>query len=207
MIATCRTLSVCLLIATLSYAAFSRSGIAQPEKLSSATPTGANKQTATKPAVADASLPVVEDDKFTIEVTSKKDKFYSGEPIDIDITFKNNGATKTKMTVDRVEEFFDIEVTGPYRGVPPFLPSVAQRRYDGSLDIVDFEPTDTLSGIVRLSSLYDLSLGGPYTVRVAKRFRFRDAKKGPVVILSNTLKIEVAHDTFLSEWHGASENR
>ena len=194
------------MLATCIYASFSRSGVAQAQKANSATSAGTKKPVTTKPIVADQDLPTVVDDKFTIEVSSKTAKFEGGQPIQVDITLKNNGESTPSTSDSPVEIFFDIEVTSPYeRSHPPLMPSLNSRRYGGSSRVFNFGNGYTLSGWIMLSNIYDMSIAGTYTVTVSKRFRYQDARKGLVVIRSHPFTIDVPRDAPVSSWYSTEE--
>lgn len=194
-----RTLTTCLLLALLCPLAFSQDKASKERD--------AAKDLAERKAAlqsTDADLPIVEEAKMSINITSKKNQFYGGEPITVDTTLTNNGNGNPVLMQYPVEMLYDIQVIDSL-GLPvESLPSRSMRRYGGSTKTITLRHNESLSGWLTLSNLFDMSLNGTYKVKVSKRFRLQKTKE-PVTISSNTLTIEVTSDSPTSGWHSYNE--
>lgn len=208
-----KLLPLCLLVVALGHAALSQDDTT--EKNDSAKERAAFDATIQKAMEAarkraayeamvknskEAHLPIVEEANFSIDITSKKNSFYGGEPVWVDITLKNNGGGNPWFSLDPVEDFYDIQVTGLY-GVVDDSPSRFMRRFAGSIPGYYLRRGKDLSGSVALNNLFDMSLAGTYRIKVAKRFRLKNAKGEPVTITSNTLEVKVTSDAPISQWN------
>lgn len=190
-----KLLTICFLVAALGHTSFSQDDMvnqkADRERLEA--------RISEEQKWKEAHLPIMEESNFSIDIASKKNQFYGGESIQVNIALKNNGGNKTQLSLGEVETFFDIDVTGRY-GEADSLPSRFMRRHVGSMNIRTLLPDGTFSGSVILSNLFDMSLAGTYKIKVSKRFRLKDAKGEPVTITSNTLEVKVASDAPISRW-------
>ena len=151
---------------------------------------------------ADADLPIIEDTDFSINIISEKAQYGGGELIQVDVTFKNDGASKTKLSWIPVERFFDIKMIGPYgdKVATPILPSYSERRFSSEEGrFLDLGRTRVLPGTIFPNHIFDMSLAGKYQMQVSKRFRLQGQEE-PVAIRSNTLEIEVTSTTPTAQW-------
>ncbi len=190
-----KLLPTCLLVVTLGHASFSQDSAAKDKARKDR-----EKWEAMSKRSIEAHLPIVEEANFSIDITTKKNTFYGGEPIWADITLKNNGGGNSWMSLDPVENFYNIQVIGPC-GVVDSSPSRFMRRFAGSISGCYLRRGNDLSGSVALSNLFDMSLAGTYKIKVSKRFRLKDAKGEAVTITSNTLEVKVTSDAPISRWN------
>ncbi|PQV63390.1 hypothetical protein B1R32_11245 [Abditibacterium utsteinense] len=75
----------------------------------------------------EANPTIIENTNLSINLSAKKNEFYGGEPIKLDITLKNNGNEKTTIAPIEIENFYLIEVISPF-GVP--ADSLASQSYE-----------------------------------------------------------------------------
>lgn len=189
-----KLLPICLLIIVLGHASLSQEDATKKNDL-------AAREAALKRSM-DAALPIVEDANLSIDITEKKDTFAGGESVQIDVTLKNNGASKTRLVMVPLEVFYDVEVVGPFGAVPKLSSSSSLlRRFAGSDEGFNLSRTRSKSGSIILSNLFDMAVAGTYKIKVSKRFRLKDAKGQPVTIASNTLEVKVTSDAPISQWN------
>lgn len=146
----------------------------------------------------EVDLPILQNSQMSIDVTSKKKEFVKGEPVQVDITLKNEGANKTKVTIDDVEQFFDIDVIGPDSLPAEKFPPI---RYGGSRAMRELNRNPALTGTVTLSQLFIMSRPGEYKVTVSKKFRFENANKPALTVKSELLTLHVTPEPRRSQWH------
>lgn len=195
-----KTLTTCLLVVALCPFAFSQDKTAKERD---AAKDLADRKAAMQRSI-DAAMPVVEDADLGINIASKKNQFYGGEPIRVNITLMNTGNGPLAFMQAPAEMVYDIQVIDSL-GLPvENLPSRSMRHYGGSMRIATLRHGESLSGWVNVSNLFDMSLNGTYKVKVSKRFRIQKTKE-PVTITSNTLTVQVTSDSPTSGWYSSSE--
>jgi len=135
--------------------------------------------TATSTDRNSASQPARRDLKLEVRVAQRT--INRGDPVDIIVSLTNLSEKPVRLPDLSAYQNYRYDVRTE-SGNPVRLTEFGQRLYADFLRVsfIDLEPWDTIETTVRISQIFDMSLGGTFVIKVSRNWPNRDRAGQPV---------------------------